>query len=102
MKVVERQYVLALPAGICRRVAKFCCDLAPNHQERERLLKAAALFMRQSDGLHSEAYAEVEAPLHSFLWLQKRLWTTSAKDAQINRVCVEISKQMGEQEFRKR
>lgn len=100
MATVTENYTLTLPAGICRRIAKFCCDLSHTHVERQRLLNAAALFMRKSDGLGSAMSATVEAPMSSFLWLQSRMWKTSATDRDINRACVEISKQMGEQEFK--
>lgn len=86
---------LRIPAGYCRRVAKFCCDLSYNSSECERLRKAAALFMRCSDGFHDKGLCDVEAPAASFNWLYSRIFKTAAKDKVLNAVCWEISVQMG-------
>lgn len=89
---------LALPAHACRRVAKHCCDQCGlpgvDIATEQRLRRAAALLMRQSDGRRDNERCEIEATLEGFLWLQKRLWKGAAVDATLNFVCREISVQL--------
>lgn len=87
---------LRLPVEHCRRVAKFCCDLAVNvDSEADRLRGAASVFLKAADGLnHPGRLCNVEAKLSSLIWLYGRMFKTAGSDMLLNQVCHEISVQM--------